>query len=647
MTAEALAAALRRHLEASLGRPATVERLYPVVTRHLPIEGAEAGSAWCPPMCALRVAGALGLPHEQALAFAVAGACYFSAADVADDVADGDLRRTAGLDLNDACRLLFLVDAALTALPGTGADDRLALMRLFALRGLSMADGQEDDLEGTDALDAADPRDISLRKTGGEYAVFLAGPALLAGRDPAPWAAFGEVLGGLLQTLTDFFDHFLQPSSDDWVAGKPTLPLRNALANPVHGPAVRALLAGDRHAGDRAARAAWHLVQAGAGDAMQALLESWGGRLGRAAEHAGGPEILTTLAEELLDMGRGVVDALSEYRDDAAPAVRDLADEVSGAVDAAGRFLAMDPDFDEATEVHRWGLFGEREVRAGLFGRLVICDALDGLGVPLEPALRRVFGLADADGWRYYPGHPAIPPDADDTGMLLQLAARGRHRDDQAVALGVRGLLANRTNDGRFHTWLCEGGPDQRAEVDATWAGGLCPGVNANALLGLWAIDPVAHRQVVRQGADALADWLLADATAAPVSAFYKPVTVDALAIRCLTTVLADDPAQASRWGPAVDAAADRLAARQRLSGRFGGIIDTALASWTLAGLGRLGAPQPALRALADAQDTDGGYRAEDYFVTVGPAMQHAWYGARSLTTALVLRAVHRLGGAT
>lgn len=642
MTASALAAALRGHLEARLDRPETAARLYPIVTRHLPIEGAEAGSTWCPPMYALRLASALDLPAEGALAFAIAGACYFSAADVADDVADGDLRRTAGLDLNDACRLLFLVDAALADLPGVDAEGRLALVRLFAARGLQMADGQEDDLEGTDALEAADPLAISLGKTGAEYAVFFAGPALLAGLDPAPWADFGQALGALLQTLTDYFDQFLQPESDDWLAGKPTLPLRHALAHPEHHAALRALLAGDRHAADRAARGAWHLVQAGAGEKMATAMASLKQRMDDAAARAGHPPILAELAAELLDMGDGVVEALAEYRGDAAPPVRPLADEVAEAVDATRRFLAADPTFEGATEVHRWGLFGAPEVRAGLFGRLVIADALWDQGLPLEGALAEVFASADADGWRYYPGHRDIPTDADDTGMVLQLAARAGRAADAAVHTGVEALLANRTDDGRFHTWLCDGAVHQREVVDATWAGGLCPGVNANALLGLWAVGAEDHRAVIRAGARALAAWAGTDA-ATPASAFYKPVTVDALVVRCLTTVLADEPAEVARLRPAVDAALDRLAARERLDGRFGGVIDTALAAWTLAGEGRLRAPAATLRALVDALEPDGGHPAEDYFVTVGVAMQHGWYGARPLTSALVLRAIGRL----
>ncbi|MCB9538115.1 MAG: polyprenyl synthetase family protein [Myxococcales bacterium] len=645
MTASALAAALRRHLEDRLDRPETVARLHPIVTRHLPVEGAEAGSTWCPPMYALRLATALGLPEHVALAFAVAGACYFSAADVADDVADGDLRRTVGLDLNDACRLLFLVDAALADLPDVDADTRLALMRLFAARGLQMADGQEDDLEGTDAIEAADPLDISLRKTGAEYAVFFAGPALLAGLDPAPWADFGQALGALLQTLTDYFDQFLQPESDDWLAGKPTLPLRHGLAQPTHGPALRTLLAGDRHAADRAARAAWHLVQAGAGDRMAAAMATLRGRLDDAAARAGEPPILAELAAELLDMGDGVVEALAEYRGDPAPPVRPLADEVAEAVDATRRFLAADASFDGATEVHRWGLFGAPDVRAGLFGRLVICDALWGLGLPLDDALACIFAQADGDGWRYYPGHADIPTDADDTGMALQLAARCGRAGDPAVRRGAEALLANRTDDGRFHTWLCDGRTHQRAVVDATWAGGLCPGVNANALLGLWAVDAAAHREVVRAGARALADWT-GTGPEAPPSAFYKPVTVDALIVRCLTTVLGDEPAEVARLRPAVDAALARLTARARLDGRFGGVIDTALAGWTLAGAGQLRAPEATLRALVDALEPDGGHPAEDYFVTVGVAMQHGWYGARALTSALVLRAIARLAEA-
>jgi geranylgeranyl pyrophosphate synthase len=427
------------------------DRLFRYATRHVPLDSSVEGSPFIPPMYTVRIARALGLAPPVGIGLATASCLYFAAADVFDDVADGDLRRDRGLDVNDGCRLLFLHQLALaeTALP---ADRIAALVALYGDCGLAMAEGQERDLLGTDAVEAFEPIEMCRLKTGGELAAVIAAPAVAAGLDAAPWRAFGQAFGALLQILTDYFDLFLDPTSDDWEAGKPSLPIRLGLADRKQGPAVALMLAGDRGANDRKSRGLWHLVQAGAGDAF-AQVRATLGREMQAAEKAvekatGQATVLAEIRTELLDWVDGVVDALAEYRRDPAPPVHRLADEVAQCRQAALAFLATDPRFDEASEVQRHGLFDRPLVVGDVFGQALICESLRGEGLDLDPVLAALVAQVDHDGWRYYPGHFELPADGDCIGVVLQATRARRGRRIRRARSGWRRCCTTSTTRG-------------------------------------------------------------------------------------------------------------------------------------------------------------------------------------------------------
>ncbi len=647
--ARALADALRGLIERHVA-PDSRGRLFRYATRHVPLESSDEGSPFIPPLYTLRVAAALELPRDAALALAASSCFYFAAADVFDDCADGDVRRATGLDVNDGCRLIFLHQMALV--DGPLPPERVpALVALYSACGLEMAEGQERDLRGTDAVEAFEPVEMVRLKTGGELAAVIAAPAVLAGLDPAPWRAFGRAFGAMLQLLTDYFDLFLDPTSDDWEAGKPSLPIRAGLADRRHGAAVALMLAGDRAANDRKSRGLWHLVQAGVGKRFAKTRDALRREM-RAAEKAlGRPTVLADIRGELEEWIGGVVDALAEYRGDAAPTVERLVDEVALCRRAAMAFLETDPLFDESSEVQRHDLFDRPLVVGDVFGQALICESLRGEGLPLGPVLDQLVDRIDPDGWRYFPGHFELPADGDCIGVVLQALAGTPGAGHPATALGVRAVLANLDDRGVPLTWLADGwlpadGDHRprhtRESIDAFWAGGACPAAAANALLGLWRHDAAAHRGTVVRGLIAVAEQC---AGAASESEFYPPVAMDYMVAHALL-----EAGERVRLGKpasrALKAIAERLAARRTLSGRFGDALSTALAGWTLHRLGRLDqtARLTVVRALVDAQAADGGYPADPFYRTI-PHPVSSWYGSRMLTTAFVIQALRLLAG--
>lgn len=641
-SADAIAAAVRAALDARLADARDRERLYRRVVRHLPAADAREGSPVCPPMFSLRAARALGLADEVAIALAAAGAFFFSAADLADDCADGDAGDDLGRDLNDVCRLLFIHQQLLLALPGVPLDRRAGLAALFAEAGLEMADGQALDLAGTDALEAASPLRIAEGKAGGEFAAFLAAPALVAGRDPAPWRRYGRALGALVQILTDYLDLVLQPDGDDWTSAKPSLPLRRALAHPEHGPAVALLLAGERSAPERRAAGVWHVCQAGAAEWLADAAARYRDEMAAAAAEAGHPPVMDELRAELDEWVAGIHEALVEYAGDPRPEVPSLDEERARCRDAAERFLAADPALGGSVLVHRRGLFGRDEVVAGVYDRLLACEALGPGHRLFRPVMKSVLARLDRDGCRHFPGRPDVPLDADTAGLALAVAAGTRFARHPALGRSVERILAATGPDGICPAWLPDGRRFTPEAIAEGWPGGVCPGGAAHALLGLWRRDPRRHRAVVVAGCRSLAAMLAGEAP--PPSSFHAPVMVDFLAVRTLATVAgeAGDEALRDAVGPALEAVGARLARRRTLAGRYGGVLETALAAIALARLGMLRDPAPVTRALVDAQHPDGGYAADPFHRRL-PWRDDAWYGSRAVTTALVLRALDDL----
>jgi geranylgeranyl pyrophosphate synthase len=597
-----------------------------------------------PPLLMHRIALALGLPRAQALPLAHAGCFYYAAADLADDLVDTPAAPATDLEarlgVNDVCVLLFLCQQALLEIPSPHMP---ALASLFARSGLVMAGGQARDLAFSDTLDAGDPIAIARGKTGGELAALVAAPIVLAGGEPGPWLDFGRALGTLLQVFTDYLDLFAKETSDDWRDAKPTLPIRHALSHPVHGRAAALLLAGARHAVSRQQAARFLMIEAGTAPHYRTFADARLAEMDAACTAAGRPAILETLLSETRELSLAVDDALAALAEvESAPTFVSPEDEAAGCLRAALAFLAEDPVGEEATEHHRWGLFGRAHVQANLFGQLVVAEALRAAGRDNAGYAAAALGRRDPDGWRYYPGCGEIPPDADLTGLALQVLTGPGRRNEALIAASVATLRDNLTEDALIPTWLEVGtglavpqGVGEAA-VPLRWIGERCPASMANAVMGWHRAQP--DDPDVRRAADRLVAWF--DAPGPPTSAFYGPVVVDALGLLMLTEFGA--PEHAAVRGRI----AARLAGRRRASGHFGTPLDTAWAAIALQAAGRLAAPEVVRRALVDAQSADGGYPACPFYVTVGAHHEPGTYASRLVTTAVVVRALTALSRA-
>ncbi len=606
------------------------DRLRARATRHLPTPGAPEGSPLWPPAYALRLSDALGLDPAPALEFAGAGALFFAAADLADDIADGDTPDVPN-GVNDVCRLLMMTQDALLSLGGVEPALRIALARSFAAEGQTMALGQELDLRGTNAPRSAPPMEIATLKSGGEFALFTAGPARLAGRDPTPFAAFGRAFGCLGQTLSDAFDLFLDPEGDDWTGRKPTFALRRALAEDAPTGPLRSLLAGANHRRDRRGPGLWQLVHCGAGRRLEEIRDHCVEQMTAAAQAAGALPVLYTLRDELVAWTTGVCEALEVFAREPSPKGGDVGDDLPRARRALGAFLAG----AETTRTLRWGLFGADEVPASQLGALVVAELRVVTKDAIQPEAIALIKALPPEGWTQF-DHPRAPLCTETTARAIRLAARlGMGAEANVIAAGGA-LVRHQRRDGLFSPWLGGKRDPRRGVFETQWGEAACPAQSAWAALALWSMAPGASPAALKTAAALSA---LYGGDEAPLSPFYGPMSVELAGARALKAMRGALAKKAQAAADIALAAILRRARRRlRLDGRMGDVLETAQGAWLLYHLGVMTDVTPALRALLDAQDLDGGFPACPFRRVLGPGGERRWWGARAVTAAYVER---------
>ena len=234
--------------------------------------------------------------------------------------------------------------------------------------------------------------------------------------------------------------------------------------------------------------------------------------------------------------------------------------------------------------------------------------AAKGLGFLLEQ--REPGGL-----WRYWSSRNPrrIDPDLDDTCCAAFLVARLAPSLHDASAEAA--ILANRTKDGLFRTWVRA--PEAKNDVDAA--------VNANVLLYLGAHE-------AGQRAALALNRTMAGGTDLYCHYYVDPLALDYMVARAFAHgaagLSASRPAILHRLTEADEATASPL--------------QTALACCTRLNLDAGGAAlERGLERLLDAQGPDGAWpRAAFYCGPEPPTRPRAWWGSEELTTAFALEAL-------
>lgn len=561
-------------------------------------------------LCLAESLGLAGAPLER---LAAAGAFFWAAADTADDLDDRDL--SGGLhpaDLpataNDACALLMLAHQLyLEAGP--------ALATRAARFGMRMAAGQAHDLATTDRPSPPDVLALARDKAGAELALFFAQIADAAGAETEAYARLGEAFGVALQLFSDVADLYVKPVPDDFVAGKWNLALYYYRRDAEQAGELWSALDRTRpdvHARIRfeAAAAAARSLEGAAGD----VLTLWEPLRNTCAD----PEPFDAATAWVLRTLETTAEAIAALEEAAPPSAWSSRQAVTAAV----RYLSA-TDF---AEEHRWGLFGKPLVRGDLFASIWRAAALRTTGGDWQPVWRTLLAMRDADGWRYFPHERAIPPDADDAGLLL-----GYFGDVMSSELREATLrqLIGAFEPAGIHTWLA------KPEGDVEWEGDDCPATLANAVWGL--VTHGAGREIPR------GVWRRLISLAAEndyTSPFYVTPPVRYFVHRALATAVVRREIGPDEAGVARRRLEADLAQARRLAGNTAEDPLTCACDVLAGAAWGLRPPASVSHWLADRQRIDGSWAEAPLFRTPGIHFRPYYWGHPALTTAFVAKAL-------
>ena len=553
----------------------------------------------------LCAAESLELPESSHRILGIASAFYWAAADVADDVDDGEASPDSTPTANDACSLLFLAMRALQE-----AGPRFAAMGVEL--GLRMGAGQARDLDATGRPTSYDPLQIARDKAGAEFALFL-GLAARAGDLPEqPLMGLGEALGTALQVFSDVADLYMADQSLDLISAKHT----RILTAFAHRHATRAeqLLAADRTWPDLQAGLRFEMKEA-AHEALSNLEGPIEAAWNEAAPILGDPAPLRQLVDWILGLLHVTRQALAEVEEPAPVVLPDLASTMERGL----AYLQGGP----FAERHTWGLFDKPVVEGTLFPTIFVMAARREAGAEWEQGLEYLLQLRDSDGWRYYAHERAIPSDADDAGLILGYFGDALPTDVRTAT--VEQLLGAMGEDG-IHTWLVP------AEGAIEWEGDDCTATLANATWGL--LRNGAGQQIPPGVWQRLLRHVAGDEYASP---FYTCEATRFFVHRCLAS------GQAGGWVGRAEGemARQRLLDAYRTRRRWGGstsdsVMATAFDLLAVMTWGETPEGDPAVYFGA-RQNIDGSWDGEPLFVTPWIEYRPKRWGHPALTTALVI----------
>jgi hypothetical protein len=317
------------------------------------------------------------------------------------------------------------------------------------------------------------------------------------------------------------------------------------------------------------------------------------------------------------------------------PRFEPVSDPMRDAIAMAERFLLADPSFEEAWEVHRWGMAGASEVTARFPSGLVI-EVLGKRGHDVADLVDDFFRQAAERRFAYY-DHPDLPyVETDTLGTMLRLYAYSKqtdwHRDllDEFIAP----LEKYVGSDGRLPVWLVD-----RPTNDLLLGEG-CGTIAVNLVRGLLEYDTERFASL----AEPAAGLLVEDFTTRGAS-----ITVN-YPRSYLLAAMAELLVRLERSGlMAGDMAWEQLARqietetiRDRLTPQHAACLTLACGHSSTAAL----LEESWMSAILKGQSFDGGWEGEPLFFAPNRGGTTTWHRSRLLTSALCYDALATTGAA-
>ncbi|MCB9763067.1 MAG: hypothetical protein H6739_24920 [Alphaproteobacteria bacterium] len=454
--------------------------------------------------------------------------------------------------------------------------------------------GDEDEaLSILDALEADGP------------AAAMTAAAMASGQDPGPWLAFGVALTGPVRLLEAL--GFL------W-AGDGEAEVLAVLAD------VLGVFGGDHRLPERRALTRLALGTPTPRAALREAFEASLAACRRAAAPL--PEIATRLTAAL-SPGLAFHETLATLaRLERRPRPPSVQDALEGGLVA---LAAHAPGWQESWEIQRWGGPEPGAALVGSwFARATIAQALHEAGVDQREVFVELLDAVDDEGPRYFGPWRGIPPDADDLGLALQLAAALETPPTARVERWLEVMRLSARPDGQVPTWLTRG-PDGPTWEGAVWAGDDCAAVGLQLVAGLKAWCPGRFPRLEQATLQAALATLQGGELTG--SFFYPPGYAARLVLRAVgphpaLLARARDPRNLHMgWRDPLRAAADL-----ELLARHAPVDEARL--------------EAGLAWLVDLQRHDGLWPEVPFFRTLRKHHGRTWHGGRLLTTALVIRAM-------
>ncbi|MCB9744449.1 MAG: hypothetical protein H6740_17760 [Alphaproteobacteria bacterium] len=323
------------------------------------------------------------------------------------------------------------------------------------------------------------------------------------------------------------------------------------------------------------------------------------------------------------------------------PLEEDLAEAMAGGL-AALREHA--PRWQESWDVQRWGTAETDEALVGqVFPRALILHALAQIGEPVQAEILALLEDLPEGPPRYFGAWAGIPPDSDDLGLLLQLAAALPEPPRPRVDAWLQVARSSASPAGRVPTWLRRGPDGEATAPETPWAGDLCSATALRFVAGAAAWDQVSSWDLTA----ATLEHALDQAQRDPVERgffHYPPAQLGPMLLdvrRVAPRLLSK--AQKLCWRALVQRAQEALV---RGGDPAMDVLDRAAWIEVLAEeRPRWGNHLPdlraALRVLLDAQRPDGTWPEAPIFRTLLKKRRRTWHGGRLVSTALVLRGLH------